>query len=640
MKNFCSSEWIWHSPSAAADEYGEFYESFPYSDGKVELFVLADSNYAVYVNGKLCASLQYADYPYDKVYDRIDITEYVKKGENHLAVVVWYYGTPNSQVYYLGTAGLRFELKLDGKTIAYSSKATLSRKSRAYESHKEKMITGQIGFSYHYDASLEDGWMLGELDGFSESFDVKIDAPLRERPIKRLDFGTVREAKLIKELGNSHLLYDLGINSVGFLEIEAEAEEKTHITVSYGEHIVDGNVRRLVGGRDFSVEITARKGVTEYTNPFRRLGAKYLEVEADASVKIKKIGIRETLYPLRSMPRPELDETENSIYDACVRTLKLCMHEHYEDCPWREQALYCMDSRNQMLCGYYAFGELEYPRACLELIAKDERPDRLLAICYPCSKNLVIPSFSLHFFTECAEYLKYSGDKEFLRSIYPKLLSILGVFVERGADKGRLITTFEGDVYWNFYEWSNGLDGQLKSPVPETDLIMNTLLSLALQKMSYIATELGYEDNYLETANKLNAAIKAEFYDCERGLFKDRNAKVTFSVLGNSLAILAGVADDKEAEAIAERLCSDTSLTPVSLSMRCFLNDALLKVDKEKYAPVILKDIERIYRPMLEMGVGTVWETELGESDFGNAGSLCHGWSALPIYYYHILKNN
>jgi hypothetical protein len=40
---------------------------------------------------------------------------------------------------------------------------------------------------------------------------------------------------------------------------------------------------------------------------------------------------------------------------------------------------------------------------------------------------------------------------------------------------------------------------------------------------------------------------------------------------------------------------------------------------------------------MVEYGVGTVWETELGESDFDNAGSLCHGWSALPIYYYHIL---
>ena len=42
--------------------------------------------------------------------------------------------------------------------------------------------------------------------------------------------------------------------------------------------------------------------------------------------------------------------------------------------------------------------------------------------------------------------------------------------------------------------------------------------------------------------------------------------------------------------------------------------------------------------PMLEAGSTTVWETELGEQDFSGAGSLCHGWSAMPIYYYHTLK--
>ena len=34
----------------------------------------------------------------------------------------------------------------------------------------------------------------------------------------------------------------------------------------------------------------------------------------------------------------------------------------------------------------------------------------------------------------------------------------------------------------------------------------------------------------------------------------------------------------------------------------------------------------------------TFWETIDGEKAFENAGSLCHGWSAMPIYYYHTLK--
>ena len=55
-----------------------------------------------------------------------------------------------------------------------------------------------------------------------------------------------------------------------------------------------------------------------------------------------------------------------------------------------------------------------------------------------------------------------------------------------------------------------------------------------------------------------------------------------------------------------------------------FLGNAFaVGADKEKYAPYILADIEQLYAPMLKMGNNTVWETELGEKDFDDAGSLC-----------------
>ena len=37
---------------------------------------------------------------------------------------------------------------------------------------------------------------------------------------------------------------------------------------------------------------------------------------------------------------------------------------------------------------------------------------------------------------------------------------------------------------------------------------------------------------------------------------------------------------------------------------------------------------------MLNEGATTFWETDKGERDFSNAGSLCHGWSAFPAYLY------
>lgn len=638
MKFFEKADWIWSGKTAFPDEYAEFYSSFLYEESDIRIAISADSNYAVYINGELAAFGQYADFPYDKVYDVVDLAPYCKKGENSLAIVVWYYGTDITSVYYPGNAGLLFDIVCDGKSVCYSGEHTLSRKSLAYACHREKIITGQMGYSFLYDTSKEDDWKIGKGSGFSESALVVQTLPLRERPCEKLLLEEPREGKLCKVVSPSDLIFDLGINTVGFIQIEAESEEEQKLLISYGEHLADGIVRRKVGKRDFSVEIGIKKGKTTYLNPFRRLGCKYLQVQSEKPLNEIKISIVPTMYPVSEQPRPKLDTLENEIYDTCVRTLKLCMHEHYEDCPWREQALYAMDSRNQMLCGYYAFGETRFSRANLELMSKDNREDGLLSICYPIKKNLVIPSFSLHYFTECAEYLRHSGDLAFLKEIYPKLENILSVFLSKMKTEGDVILPFSGDGYWNFYEWRDGLDGHANTDLSEPDLILNALLSLALQRMSEIADALSLKNRYDEIAKILNGSIQKYFYCEEKELFMDRIQNPSYSVLGNSLAILCGACEKEKAVALCERLISDTALTPISLSMRCFLNDALLMTDFSRYREYILSDIRTRYLPMLEYGVGTVWETEKGEIDFSRAGSLCHGWSAIPIYYYHILK--
>ena len=635
MTGLEKAKWIWCAGEAQADEYAEFYSSFSYHGGDAELRISADSNYAVYINGVLAAFGQYADFPYDKIYDVCDVTAFCRKGENHLAVLVWYYGIGTTSVYYPGNAAVIFALNCGEKCVCASSEHTLSRKSPSYVQHRKKILTGQMGLSFFYDAAKEDCWTIGELNGFTESALVDQRLPLRKRPCEKLVLESPTEGVLCKKISETDLIFDLGINTVGFLQIEAESDTEQKLLISYGEHLADGVVRRRIGNRDFSVEVGVRKGETVYMNPFRRLGCKFLEVQSEKPLENLKISVVPTMYPVTEKERPLLTAAQNEIYEACGRTMRLGMHEPYEDCPWREQALYAMDSRNQMLCGYYAFEETRFPRANLELISKDDREDGLLSICYPIKMDLVIPSFSLHYFTACAEYLRYSGDEAFLREIYPKLQSVLSVFLSKMKSEGDVILPFENG--WNFYEWRNGLDGYGDIGLSDPDLILNGLLSIALQKMAEISDVLGIENHYGVIAEKLNASIRSIFYDREKGLFRDRNGKISYSVLGNSIAILCGACEKAEECALCEKLWSDALLTPVSLSMKCFFYDACLRVDREKYRTFIFDDIEKYYRPMVEYGVGTVWETELGERDFHRAGSLCHGWSALPIYYYHIL---
>ena len=104
-------------------------------------------------------------------------------------------------------------------------------------------------------------------------------------------------------------------------------------------------------------------------------------------------------------------------------------------------------------------------------------------------------------------------------------------------------------------------------------------------------------------------------------------------MLGNAMVILCGMGDQN----LAKKIVEDTTLVDATLAMRGFVYDSLLKFGDE-YETYIINDIKKRYKKMLDAGATTFWETENGLNAFYGAGRLCHGWSALPVYYFSKLK--
>lgn len=181
-----TASWIWRKGQAQVDEYVDFVTDFESDRAQAFLQIAADSNYAAFVNGELAAFGQYADYPQYKVYDQVEITRWLKKGKNRLAIQVWYYGE-DTQTYLVGKAGLIFQVESEGKILAKSGSHVLSRLSPDYHQGYEIKISSQLGFSYHYNIRGYDGWNQPEglLDGFEESREEKeISKQLHIRPTK------------------------------------------------------------------------------------------------------------------------------------------------------------------------------------------------------------------------------------------------------------------------------------------------------------------------------------------------------------------------------------------------------------------------------------------------------------------------
>ena len=172
------------------------------------------------------------------------------------------------------------------------------------------------------------------------------------------------------------------------------------------------------------------------------------------------------------------------------------MHEHYEDCPWREQALYTLDSRNQMLAGYEVFKDknADFVRANIDLISRGVRKDGILALCYPAGLDYPIPFYTLAYLMQMDEYIANTGDVSLAEEKFDILVQLLDVFYARSGEKGLAKRFPDSEGYWNFYEWREGLNGYgEEDKKPGFSAALNCLLSLALQRLEKICELLGEE---------------------------------------------------------------------------------------------------------------------------------------------------
>ena len=640
-----------------------------------KIYISASTLYAVYVNGVFVDCGQYADYEEYQVYDELDVSEFVQQGNNTLEIMHYVIGA-NYFTHRIQVPGVIFTVWQEDCCLLNSNENVLARKNIHYQSGEMEFISGQLGFVFKYDACAED-------TVYQKSVLVGKEKHLFERPIKKLiieeeTIGSLktqgvyqtdgREKNVGKMMQETYIssrtadelferstegsrwyiddedvsegvyfVLDAGQESVGFLNLDIEVPEECDVLIGYGEHLEDLRVRTSIKKRNFAVSYHAHAGRNVFFNPFLRMGMRYMQIHiASKQGVLYKVGIRPTYYPLQIKENNIKDALHHKIYDVGVRTLHMCMHEHYEDCPWREQALYTYDSRIQMLCGYYAFQEYDFARASLNLIIKSLREDGTLELCSPGKIPITIPSFTAVYVRQLKEYMDYSRDVAFVQAIFDDVQKIVEKFKER-IDETGLVPCYVGNEYWNFYEWKDGLAGEeYFSHNPPYECPLNALISDAFYCFARICDMVQPElaEHYDTLHRVLNQKIHQTFYDEERKVYITRlgNLEGPLHAYTQALAVYSGATPSELRDKVVENMLGK-DMTPCSLSSSIYMYDVLLQ-SGEVYKEYVMRDIEKVWGDMLFAGATTFWETDEGESDFYNAGSLCHGWSAVPIYLY------
>ncbi len=624
------AKWIWPKSKFDVHEFAEFYAPISiHGEKNVKIFISSKTNYAVFCNGQEVGYGQYNDYPDEKVYDAWELDGFLKNGENIIAIQA----ISNNEDFSSGIAdgkGIIFSIEAGEKILLLSDENVLGRISTTYQSGPYHKFSRQLSYAFAYDFRGADDWLHGKGVGFAACEEMDPYSRFVLRPIKHLE-QQIRKPNAVID-GN---IYDFGRETVGYVGFEIIAEEETRLNLSFGEHLVDGKVRRKIHDRDFSVDFVLKKGINRFQERFSRFGCRYLQLDADNKIEVRALILREVSYPV-TLKTLKIDGRQGDIYNVGIHTLRCCMHDHYEDCPWREQAQYVMDSRTQMLCGYLAFEEYDFARACLKLMVHRFNDEGFLPITTPCATNLSIPAFSLTYIVTLKEYVAYSGDRTLFEEVRGNAEKLLKNFIAHVKDG--LLPDFPS---WNFYEWSDGLGNSEEIVVPRTaeqerySLPLNCFFILALDAYAELLGEEGANE-YRALAEQLRENCRKRFYDAAKAEYFTYEEKGILSHKAEYtqyLAMRSGV--EKDCAALCKKLTAEHDLIPLTLASYFFKYEVLLS--QGGYEQYILEDIDRIWGDMLDKGATTFWETAKGEADFDGAGSLCHGWSAVPVYVYHKL---
>lgn len=697
MDPFLHAKPIWHPEKRQINTTIMFTGNVSVTDPKeCRLFLHVHCNYALYINQVFVSCGSFSDFPSYRVYDEIPLGQALNEGDNQFTLFAYDQGE-DSFIYLDYPPEVIFSLWEGEEEIFLSAQGVPCCVYTPFLPDVPK-ISPQLSYSFELDMTkplppmmpaVETGETPLLFPRPTERLIIQDPAPSRviakggvtsfvsqdylalppadvmqkafrayERPAKTL-FLPSEEGISLPAGG---LILDLQEERVGYFALDIDLPEDAVLLIGWGEHLADTHVRTKIGNRHFASRLRFTKGRHQFFYPLKRMGLRYLELHISSPCRLYYAGIRPSTYPLKELVEFHAeDHLHEAIYRTGIRTLLLCMHEHYEDCPWREQALYTMDSRNQMLMGYYAFHETVFAKASLKLISLSLREDHLLELISPGKSSVTIPSFSLVYLLQVYEYLKYSDDIGFVREILPVLNDIAEGFLARIDETGlvpRLMEDPEKGIfgkYWNFYEWQEGLDGHGEDQAVGKvlyDAPLNAFLAIALNSLSGIYLRLGDPKGSSEIREKffaLKESFHEAFYDSTRQLYASflsmekeeghsllaSKERYHYAELTQALSVFGGLVPEEVLPPLLYHLAydKDEDLIPITLSHSIFKYDALLS-DPEHYGAFVFELVAQEYGKMLRQGATTFYETKEGSDAFDKAGSLCHGWSASPVYLY------
>lgn len=584
----------------------------------VELRIAADSKYWLWVNGELQVregGLKRGPNPKDTYCDVLHGTYGLHKGDNIVAVLVWYFGKDGFSHRNSPTPGLVFRLSLNGRTLDTDDSWRVCKHPAYYLPEGEKpnyrLPESNIGFDARKDIQFQ---KIGYDDnGWSKARRVTLEEAgwncLVDRPIPQWkDFG-LKTYTWTERQDNRILAY---------LPYNAQVTPYIKLKSAAG-HRIDIRTDDYRGGS--ATNVFAEYLTCEGTQEFECRGwmnGHYVIYTIPEDCEVLELRYRETGYDTDFAGSFWCDDPFlTRLWTKSQRTLYITMRDTYMDCPDRERAQWWGDVVNELGEAFYALDEkahlltrkgicelMDWQRADSTIFApvpagnyKNELPMQMLA--------------SVGYYGFWTYYMG-TGDKGLVEYVFPKVKKYIHVWK---TDSNGLVIPRKGG--WTWGDWGDNKD---------MELLFSLWYSIALNGYAHMARLID-EEKEACWADGVNCCLRKAFHQkyWMGTYYKSPDYKGLPDDRAQALAVVAGVLPKELYPTIRPFFRQQYHASPY---MEKYVLQALCEMG---YYQDAMNRMRLRYRAMVDSPLTTLWEGwGIGHKGFGG-GSYNHAWSGGPL---------
>ena len=486
---------------------------------------------------------------------------------------------------------------------------------------------------------LTQGWMLFP----SALRDMMFERKAPGRIVRGTDL--LRPGTVIPAHAKAEALWDLGNYYCAYPFVRTSGGRGARIVWRWNECLMDESLKKGDRSAFEGLDLLKNRGDTflpdgrdgaVFTTPWWRCG-KWCKIEvetADEPLVIAGVEFAETRYPAEFKASFECDDPLVArIRPLCERSLLMCMHEMFFDCPYYEQQMYPGDSRVQYLVSGLAETEDRMVRNAITLYDTDRRENGMIPMNCPTRGTQDALGFSCCEVIMHGDYAWQHANRDWLRMRLPGMNHTLMGF-EAFARADGLLGRTPG---WNFVDWvpdwntasggGGGVppDGNSDRPNAEINLQYLYALESAIRAERAVGEE-SLAAHWEARANRLKAAIREWFWDRGRGLFASDIAHANFSEHAQCLALLCDVVTGDEAKRCFESLVTAPDLARGTIYYKHYLFETFFRFGR---ADLFFANLG-FWKDCADWGLSTVLETPGAQSR-----SDCHGWGSHPLWHLH-----